>query len=93
MNGLFVCYDVIMEEVINTGFKDKAGRTVHVNDVLQHRLGFSKSGGPKNFKIIKYGKKYHLVNEYSADDKYGGIPLTNTICENSVVLRCDHIRR
>jgi len=82
-----------MEEVIDTGFKDKSGRTIHVNDVLQHRLGSSKSAGARNFRIFKFGKKYHLANEYRGDIKYGGIRLTNVICEDSVVLRCDHLGR
>ena len=81
-----------MEELINTGVNDKTGRSIFVGDVVQHRLGkFGKSGGSKNFKVIMYGKKYHLVEESDIDYKYGGIPLTPKLSGNLVVINSNHI--
>ncbi len=82
-----------MTELVNTGILDKTGRSIFVDDVVQHRLGkFGKSGGSKNFKVILYGKKYHLVEESRIDYKYGGMQLTQKLSENLVVIKSSHIR-
>jgi hypothetical protein len=70
-----------------TGFSDKTGRKIHIGDVVQHRLGkFGKSGGTKNFTVINVGKKYKLVEGSLADSKYGGVVITEKICEYLVVI-------
>lgn len=80
-----------MEKGIATGFTDKNDRIIHVGDILQHRLGkFGKSGGSKNFKVIVFGKKYHIVDEFVDDAKFGGGILNDAICRKVVVIRCDH---
>lgn len=83
-----------MEEIVDTGFKDKVGRDIYVGDVLQHRLGKfgkSKSGGTKNLKVIQFGRKYHLVDESQNEYRYGGTVLTQKICEHLVVLKSNRI--
>ena len=81
-----------MEELINTGATDKTGRSIFVGDIVQHRLGkFGKSSGSKNFKVILYGKKYHLVEESDIDYKYGGIPLTPKLSGSLVVVNSNRI--
>ena len=76
-----------------TGFADKTGRKIHVGDIVQHRLGkFGKSGGTKNFTVIKYGKKYELVEGSVQDNKYGGIALTEKLCEYLVVIDSEYPR-
>lgn len=81
-----------MERGRDTGFKDKFGRSIHVDDVLQHRLGkFGKAGEPRNNRVIEFQGKYQLVSESEANLKYGGASLSNDICDYLVVLRCDHM--
>jgi len=83
-----------MESENNTGFKDKTGHALYVDDIVQHRLGnFGKSGGSSTFKVIRFGKKYNLVAESSNDNKYGGTALTQNICENLVVIKSNHLPR
>ena len=82
-----------MNEAIDTGFKDKSGRTIYVGDILQHRLGkFGKSGGTKNYKVILFGKKYQVVDESREDYKFGGLTLSLQFCENAVVIQSSQIR-
>lgn len=79
-------------EDTRTDFKDKSGRTIFIGDIVQHRLGkFGLSGGAKNYRVIKFGKKYHLVNESQIDTKYGGILLTEKLCDHLVVFKSSHI--
>jgi len=81
-----------MNKPINTGFKDKSGRAIYVGDIVQHRLGkFGKSGGTQSFKVISFGKKYHLVGESDDDTKYGGRVLAEKTCENLVVIKSDQL--
>lgn len=82
-----------MEETTHTGLMDKTGRHIYVGDIVQYRLGkFGKSGGSKNLKVIQFGKKYHLVEQSQVENGYGGILLTQKLCENIVVIKSDHIR-
>lgn len=82
-----------MEKGNDTGFKDKTNRVIHINDIVQYRLGkFGKSGGTENFKVIQFGNKYKLINEFQVDSKLGGIVMTQVLCKYLVVIRCDHIR-
>jgi hypothetical protein len=82
-----------MENIINTGINDKSGRSIFVDDVVQHRLGkFGKSGGTKNYKVVVYGKKYHLVDQFETDYQYGGILLTDKIAKYLIVIQSKHIR-
>ena len=75
-------------EPIDTGCKDKTGRTIYVGDILQIRLGtFSKSGGAQTVRVFEYGKKFHVVAESQTDTKYGGTELTHTLCQNLVVIK------
>ena len=82
-----------MERGVETGFKDKFGRSIHVDDVVQHRLGtFGKaSGGPSNKRVILFSGKPQLVDEANTDAKYGGTAINEKLCGYLVVLRCDHI--
>jgi len=81
-----------MNEPINTGFKDKSGRSIYTGDTVQHRLGkFGTSGGTQNLKVISFGKKYHLVGESENNIKYGGRVLTEKTCENLVVIKSDQL--
>lgn len=81
-----------MERGQETGFKDKTGRNIHVGDILQHRLGkFGKAGGPVNSRVIVHGGKFQVVAESDLDIERGGMTITQTWCENIVVLRCNHI--
>jgi len=81
-----------MDQMIDTGFKDKTGRSIHVGDIVQHRLGkFGKSGGSHNLKVIIFGKKYHLVGESDTDTKYGGTLLVEKLCDNLVILTSDYV--
>lgn len=83
-----------MEQAIDTGFKDKFGCSIFVGDVVQHRLGkFGKSGGTRNLRVIKFGKGYDLISESRFDDKYGGVSLTQKVCEFLVVLKSDQLPR
>lgn len=76
----------------STGFKDKTGRLIFLGDIVQHRLGkFGKSVGTKQYQVIKFGKKVHLVDESAVEAKYGGMPLTNTLCEHLVVIDSQHL--
>ena len=80
-----------MEKGLDTGFKDKSGKNIHVGDTIQHRLGkFGKAGGPINKRVIKSGKKYYLVLESDHNNKYGGIELSDRICQKSVIIDCRH---
>ncbi len=58
-----------MEKGIDTGFKDKSGKVIHIDDIIQYRLG--KSGGTK-MRVIKVGKKYRLVTDSYYNSLYGG---------------------
>ncbi len=82
-----------MNRGTDTGFKDKANRMIHVDDILQHRLGtFGKSsGGPRNSRVIDFHGKFQLVPENQNDTKFGGNDLTSHLCQFLVVLRCNHI--
>lgn len=82
-----------MERGKETGFKDKSGRNIHLDDVLQHRQGKSSDahGGPRSSRVIIFAGKFQLVPEFQIDTKYGGITITETLCKNLVVLRCDHL--
>lgn len=81
-----------MEKGEDTGFKDKSGRNIHVDDIIQHRLGKfgKKSGGPTNDRVVKLGKKYRLVPE-SNSDITPGVPLVDNLCRYIVVINCRHI--
>lgn len=79
-----------MSESIDTGFRDKTGRTIYVGDIVQSRLGaFGKSGGPKDMKVIVFGKHFHLVSEFETDVKYGGIELKKATAEHLVIIRSE----
>lgn len=81
-----------MEEFIKTNYMDKTGREIRVGDIIQHRLGkFGKSGGPQNFKVIQFGKRYHLIPDSRTDTKYGGILLTKQLCEHLVVVKSNYL--
>lgn len=82
-----------MQDETSTGFLDKTGRTIYVGDIVQHRLGkYGMSGGSKNFKVIQFGKGFHLVNESHTDERYGGTRLTQKMCENLVVIKSGRMR-
>jgi hypothetical protein len=82
-----------MEEIIDTGISDKTDRSIFVGDIVQYRLGkFAKSGGAKAYRVIKHGKKYHLIGEFDNDHKNGGILLTPMMSKNLVVIKSDHMR-
>ena len=82
-----------MERGKDTGFKDKSGRSIHVDDIVQHRLGkFGKaSGGPTNRRVIEFHGKYQTVSELMFNPNIGGTNLTNDTCKHLIVFRCDHI--
>ena len=81
-----------MERGKETGFKDKAGRSIHVDDILQHRLGkFGKSSGPVNSRVIEFHGKYQQVIEAETDLSRGGNKITEDFCKNATVLHCNHI--
>jgi len=81
-----------MEKGEDTGFKDKSGRNIHVDDVIQYRLGkySKKSGGPTNDRVVKLGKKYRLTPE-SSSDVMSGVPFVDSLCRYIVVINCRHI--
>ena len=82
-----------MSEIVNTEFIDKTGRAIYVGDIVQHRLGkFGKSGGSHNLRVTVFGKGYHLVDESDSDERFGGMKMTQKICENLVVIKSDHMR-
>ena len=83
-----------MERGQETGFTDKTGRQIHTGDVLQHRLdkfGKAASGGPRNYRVIRFGKSVHLIPEAQVSEAFGGMKLTPILCEKLVVLRCEHM--
>ena len=93
VRALFISVTIsFMERGQETGFKDKTGRSIHVDDILQHRLGtFGKAGGPVNSRVIVHGGKFQVVAESDYDVERGGSAITQTLCENIVVLHCSHI--
>lgn len=76
-----------------TEFVDKSGRTIHIGDVIQYRLGVNGlSGGPQRFRIIRFGKHVHAVAEHETNPNYGGIRLASLPAEYIVVVKTDYPR-
>ncbi len=70
---------------------DKSGRLIKEGDILQLRLGsHGVKGGPVTKRVIRYGKKVHIVNLSDVDAKYGGIELTQQIADSAVVIESAH---
>ena len=82
-----------MERGTETGFRDKNDQAIHVDDIVQYKLGkFGKaSGGPRNSRVINFHGKFQLVDEACSDAKYGGRKLDEKTCAYLVVLRCNHM--
>ena len=83
-----------MRSDVRTKFKDKAGKAIHIGDIVEHRLDnhqSSKNAGPKRMRVIKPYKKVCLIGESETDTKYGGLKLDDTLARYLVVIDCDHM--
>lgn len=73
---------------IDTGFKDKTGKAIHIDDIVQHRLGkFGKSGGATTKRVIKSGKRFVLADV--SNGTYGS-RLSDDITPYLVIIDCPH---
>lgn len=78
----------------STEFYEKAGRQIHIDDILQLRLGLSsKHGGASRVRVILFGKNVHYVAADAREYPYGGVRLSKSITEFAVVIDCPHIYR
>ena len=82
-----------MDDYIDTHLKDKAGKPIHVDDIIHIQLGSyakSKGAGPTRARVIQFGKHFDLVPEESVSNPYGGLRFTERIAQLSVVVDCRH---
>ena len=74
----------------DTGLTDKAGKPIHVDDIVEHRLGkFGKSGGTSRYRVTHLHKPYRLTPEHAMDDN-AGARLTDRAAHYLVVIDCRH---
>lgn len=66
---------------MDTGFKDKTGKPIHVGDIVQIGLGISDR---KLKRVAQSGKKFRLTNV--DDDSGAGFVFTEKMAETTVLI-------
>lgn len=74
-------------EDMATGIFDKTGKEIHIGDTVMWSLGTfaKKSGGPRNYRIIRLRKRPHLAITL-ANGETGGIRLKQHDAQNMVII-------
>lgn len=79
-----------MTEDILTGFTDKNGKPIHIDDTVQFRLnnfGKTKSGGTSQLRVIRASKKKFALVQGNGG---GGFYLRQDSTQYITIIDCPH---